>query len=313
MQFDPTQYNTKPANSPVVETKQPTTAVFNASMFNTKPVNELVPKPTSFDPKAALMQLNIEREERKREILIANDPTKLRIPEVFGPVKAWSFSALKKYESCAHATYLGKVEKIKETSGPAAERGSMIHDRAEKFIRGELGEDVPHLLSKVKARVLELRERFERQPFPMTMEEDWGFTVQWKPTGWTDADTWCRQKLDVFYQDSATSAVIVDWKSGKKFGNEIKHGEQALHYAIGAFMKYPFLDYLQTEFQYTDLGEKMTKNYTRDRALLHMPKIHERAIIMTTATSFPPNPSKVNCRYCYYRESGDCDYAHDQI
>jgi len=312
MQFDPNKYNTAPVNA-VTDNKQPEVAVFNPAMFDTTPVTKLAPRPTVFDPKAALMQLNIEREERKREILTANDPTKLRIPEVLGPVKTWSFSGLKKFEACAHAVYLGRVENIKEVSGPAAERGSMIHDQAEKFIRGELGDQVPALLTKVSGRLTGLRDRFERQPFPMTMEEDWGFTIDWKPTGWRAEDVWCRQKLDVFYKDSATSAVILDWKSGKKFGNELKHGEQALHYAIGAFMKYPDLDYIQTEFQYTDLGDKLTKNYTRERALLHMPKIHERAVIMTTATVFPPKPSKQNCRYCYYRESGDCDYAHDEF
>lgn len=311
MQFDPKAYNTAPVSQP--KTEQPKAAVFNPTMFNTSPVNQPPTRATVFDPRAAMMQVNAQREERKREILIANDPTKLEIPEHWGPVKTWSFSALKQYETCPHSIYLKRVEKIKEESGPAAERGSMIHDQAENFIRGNLGDEVPALLTKVKSRILELRERFERQPFPMEMEENWGFTAQWVPTGWTDDNTWCRQKLDVFYQDSATSAVIVDWKSGKKFGNELKHGEQALHYAIGAFSKFPFLDYIQTEFQYTDLGEKMTKNYTRDRAMLHMPKIHQRAIIMTTATTFPPKPSKVNCRYCFFRESGDCDYAHEDF
>lgn len=286
MLFDPSKYNVKPVNT--VETQKPKTGVF--------------------DPKAAMAQFNQQRQDEKREILTQNDPTKLIVPESLGLVTTWSFSALKKYEACPHATYLSRVERIKEKDSPAAERGSKIHEEAENFVQGKIDE-LPPLLKKVEKRAVELRERFANQPFLMTVEENWAFTLDWKPTGWTDENTWCRQKLDVFYKDSTTSAVVVDWKSGKKFGNELKHGEQGLHYAIGAFMKYPELDYIQTEFVYTDHGEYLKKNFTRERAMLHLPKIHERAIIMTTARTFPPKPSKQNCKYCSYRESGDCDYA----
>lgn len=312
MQFDPSKYNTAPVNAGKPADK-PAPAVFNPALFNTKPVNQPPTAATVFDPQAAMAQVREMREVERRNVLLANDPSKLAAPEVLGPVSTWSFSALKKFEACPHAIYLGRVENIKEESGPAAERGSMIHDQAENFIRGQFDNELPPLLKKVEKRIRELKDRFERQPFPMTMEENWGFTINWKPTGWKEPDTWCRQKLDVFYKDSATSAVVLDWKSGKKFGNEIKHGEQGLHYAIGAFMKYPELDFIRTEFQYTDLGDVLTKNFTRERAMLHLPKIHERAIIMTTATMFPPKPSKQNCKFCFYRESGDCDYAHEDF
>lgn len=268
--------------------------------------------PAVFDPKAALSKVAERREEEARIKVLAADPTRLTVPAVLGPVPTWSFSALKRFEACAHAVYLSRVEKIKEKDGPAAERGSMIHQQAEDFVQGKVDE-LPPLLKKVEKRAVELRDRFTAGKSHMTIEENWGFTTAWKPTGWTDPDTWCRQKLDVFYKDSNTSAVILDWKSGKKFGNELKHGEQGLHYAIGAFMRFPELDIIQTEFAYTDHGEYLKKMFTRDRAMLHLPKIHERAIFMTTTTSFPPKPSKQNCKYCSYRESGDCDYATEDF
>jgi len=34
--------------------------------------------------------------------------------------------------------------------------------------------------------------------------------------------------------------------------------------------------------------------------MLFMPKLHERAVAMTTATKFPPNPSTYNCRWCSF-------------
>ena len=44
-----------------------------------------------------------------------------------GLVPAWSHSALKVFESCAYKTYLAKVKRIKEDFGPAAARGTEIH------------------------------------------------------------------------------------------------------------------------------------------------------------------------------------------
>ena len=51
--------------------------------------------------------------------------------------------------------------------------------------------------------------------------------------------------------------------------------------------------------------------YTRDEAMLFMPKLHQRAVAMTTATKFPPNPSNYNCKWCSYKEGDDpaCQHA----
>lgn len=291
---------------------------FDPSRYNTKPVNDPAPKAgVIFDPKAAAAKVAAvkaaETAEQKHAKLVASDPSKLTQPETLGPIKTWSFSMLKKAEQCMYAAYLNKVEKIyipADPDGPMA-RGSMIHDLAEDTVRD--GRAIPGELMFFKSDFERLQQRFAEQRFPMTMEEDWAFTTQWTPTGWSVEDTWCRQKLDVFYKDGENAAVIIDYKTGKKFGNELKHGEQGLHYAIGAFMKYPELDFITTEFWYLDIKDsannKMRKNYTRDRALIHLPKIHDRAIAFTTATVFPPKPSKMNCKWCDYRKSGDCEFA----
>jgi hypothetical protein len=291
---------------------------FDPSKYNTKPVNDPAPKAgLVFDPKTAAAIVAAKKEAEQKELnhakAVAQDPTRLIIPESFGPVRTWSFSKLKKAESCMYSVYLGDVEKIKIPEDPDSPmaRGSRIHDMAEKFVRGE--GDMPSELRNFEAGFGMLRARFEAQPFPMEMEENWAFTVHWKPTGWSVDDTWARQKLDVFYKESETAAVIIDHKTGKKFGNELKHGEQGLHYAIGAFMKFPELDFITTEFWYLDIKDPMQnrlrKNYTRERALLHLPKIHTRAIALTTATTFPPKPSLQNCKFCDYRKSGDCEFA----
>ena len=85
------------------------------------------------------------------------------------------------------------------------------------------------------------------------------------------------------------------------FGNEISHAQQALTYAIGSFFKFPKLQHVQTELWYLDHGEITKQAYTREEAMVFMPSLHSRAIAMTTATKFPPNPSPSACRWCSYK------------
>ena len=77
-----------------------------------------------------------------------------------GLVPAWSYSALKTFESCAYRTYISKVKRVQEDFGPAAERGTRIHDEAEKFVRHELGDEVPESLRKFSQKFSELKQLF---------------------------------------------------------------------------------------------------------------------------------------------------------
>ncbi len=65
-------------------------------------------------------------------------------PETFGPVAAWSYSALKVFEECPYRTYISRVKKIPEPSSPAADRGSQIHDEAEQYVDGRIEEFLTH-------------------------------------------------------------------------------------------------------------------------------------------------------------------------
>ena len=71
----------------------------------------------------------------------------LKKPDTFGLVPAWSYSTLKTFEECPYRIYISKVRKVREPSGPAAERGSKILQEAEDFGNGKLTE-VPGSLVK---------------------------------------------------------------------------------------------------------------------------------------------------------------------
>ena len=212
-----------------------------------------------------------------------------------GKIPATSFSSLSNFEKCPYHLYLSKVEKCPDPSGPAAQRGTEIHDMAESYLRGDL-EEMPKELGKFAELFETLRERFAEGH--VHVEEDWAFTRDWEATGWTSPDCWLRVKLDAMERQSKTSAVVYDWKTGKKFGNEVKHGQQALLYVIAAFVLFPELEFIESNMVYLDKGEKMTTSYSRDQAMLFFDRYNLRFNIATTAVEFNPTPNASACRWC---------------
>lgn len=220
-------------------------------------------------------------------------------PVQLGQVPTWSYSALKVFEECPYRTYISRVKKIQEPSGAAAERGTMIHEEAEHYVEGTLGE-LPPTLAKFKSEFEELRALYIDAK--VELEGEWGFNLDWAPVGWMEPATWARIKLDALVHEDETSARVIDYKTGKKFGNEIGHAQQCLLYAIATFFRYPHLDYVQTELWYLDQGETTKKSFTREEAMTFAPGFHRRAIAMTTCDDFSPTPSKNSCKWCSYRK-----------
>lgn len=232
----------------------------------------------------------------------------LETPDQLGPLKAWSYSALKVFEECPYRSYISKVKKIPEPSGPAAERGTLIHQQAEDYVNGTLGE-FPDTLNKFKSQFEELRELFIDAK--VELEGEWGFDINWQPCGWMEKATWARIKLDALVHQDEQSARVIDYKTGKKWGNEIGHAQQCLLYAIATFFRYPHIQFVQTELWYLDQNETTTKQWTREQAMQFTPNWHRRAIAMTTAEDFSPTPSKDSCRWCHYRkgEFPECSWG----
>jgi hypothetical protein len=228
------------------------------------------------------------------------------VPTALGPVRAWSYSALKVFEDCPYRTYIQRVRRVQEPSSPAAARGTDIHNEAEGYVNGEIG-DFPPSLEKFKSQFEELRQLYIDAK--VELEGEWGFNLEWAPVGWMGADTWARIKLDALVNESETSARVIDYKTGKKFGNEIAHSQQCLLYAIATFFRYPHLEFVQTELWYLDKGETTTKSYTRADAMQFAPGFHKRAITMTTCEDFAPTPSKQACRWCSFKNATDDEPA----
>jgi CRISPR/Cas system-associated exonuclease Cas4 (RecB family) len=231
------------------------------------------------------------------------DIAKLAVkPDKLGDVPTWSYSALKVFEECPYRTYISRVKKVREPSGPAAERGTEIHQQAEDFVSGKLGE-LPDTLKKFEDEFHELRTLFNDAK--VELEGEWGFDLDWNPVGWVEQATWARIKLDALVHEDETSARVIDYKTGKKWGNEITHSQQCLLYAIGTFFRYPHLQFVKTELWYLDKSETTIKTFTREQAMNFAPGFYNRAIAMTTCTDFAPTPSKSACKWCSFRKGDE--------
>lgn len=231
--------------------------------------------------------------------------TPLRPNDIETPVlTSWSFSALQTYEQCPYRTFLQRVKKIPEPSSPAADRGSKIHDLAEQYVDGTYTDDtIPADLKK-----FELEFKLLREAYPLgkiILEQEWGFDSEWKSGDWKMPNIWLRSKLDVFIKESETNAIIIDHKTGKKFGNELKHNSQLMLYAICAFQRYPELEHVSAKLWYLDKGETTDQSYTREQAMYFFTKWNARALAMTNALAFPPTPSKSACKWCSYGKPND--------
>lgn len=218
-----------------------------------------------------------------------------------GLVKTFSFSSLSKYEKCPYSLYLGKVEGLREPSGPAADRGTAIHAAWEAYIKGETDTLENAGKKPLIAYADELRTAYLEGR--ATVEDEWTFDSNWTPVPPKTDQVWGIFKLDVFVRESDTSARVIDHKSGRSFGNEVKHGEQGMFYAMAAMLQHPELEYVAVEFNYVDEGEIKAKSaWRRSDVAVFLPKLEKRALAMTTATTFPPTPSKFACKWCRYKD-----------
>jgi hypothetical protein len=223
------------------------------------------------------------------------------------PIKTWSFSGLQKFEECPYHIFLQKVKKLPDPSGPAAQRGSEIHDKAEQYVDGRIN-DLPKELSRFEREFKDLRKLYKDNK--VECEGEWAYDRDWTSGDWQMDEIWLRAKLDVLIHESETSAVIIDHKTGQKRGNEVKHGSQVMLYAILTFLRFPKLEYVSSRLWYLDKGETTEQNYTREQAMAFLPKWDERANKLTDCVSFHATPNWNSCKWCSYKKSGECDFAY---
>lgn len=222
-------------------------------------------------------------------------------------LKSWSHSRLTEFEKCKFKVFLKNVQHIPEPDRPlppgktehANDRGSRVHDECERFVNGTSDYLPPEADKHFGMHLFLLRHLHAAKQ--VSLEGEWGMDRGWCPTDWATA--WHRCKLDAIVFDQpkgARSAIVVDYKTGKRWGNEVKHGEQMQLYLLNSFLRFPDLEEVRTELWYLDLGETAVQSMTRAQALRFKSNFDRRGHAVTNETEFKPNPNKFSCKWCPY-------------
>ena len=227
-------------------------------------------------------------------------------------IDAWSYSRLSIFEQCKLHAKLAYIDRIPEPPRPlppgktehANDRGTRIHEAAELFVKG--GVELLPELKDFKPEFERLRELYREGK--VSLEGEWAVDQEWSPVAWRSSTAWARIKLDTFVRMSKTHGVVIDYKTGKRYGNEIKHAEQCQLYQLAAFLRYPELEVIDVELWYTDQNELSHMRYTREQGLRFYNNFNRRGSAMVAERDFPANPNMFACRWCPYgpRGTGDC-------
>lgn len=232
-------------------------------------------------------------------------------------IKAWSFSRYTCYSTCPAQAKYKFIDKLKEPSSPAMERGSAIHALCDDYITGKINSLPPELKlfsSEFKAR----RAQFKKSPISnptISVEGEWAFRADWTPTFWKDWDgAWVRIKTDLTHFEAPTVAIVTDWKSGKPRDEKIEEYIQQLDlYAPGVMMTYPRKGLVvRPRIGFLDTGEWYDAD-EREYSINELPALQKawekRTKPMLNDTVFAPKPGN-HCRWCSFSKSknGPCKF-----
>jgi hypothetical protein len=226
------------------------------------------------------------------------------------PIAQWSISKAKTFRQCKFRAQLQYGQKIPEPERPlppgksehANDRGTRLHTEAELYVQNK-GPFTPEL-AKFRVEFDSLRQLYADGL--VSLEGEWAMSKDWEVVPWKSKDAWLRLKLDAIVFLSEYEAVVIDYKSGKKYGNEVGHAEQVQLYQLVAFLRYPKLEIVHTELWYLDQpDEAITQNtFSRKQGLRFKYSFNNMGAQMTSCTDFPASPNIFNCKWCPYGPTG---------
>lgn len=219
-------------------------------------------------------------------------------------VPSWSHSKLQDFEKCKFLCWLKYDQKIPEPERPlppgktkhANDRGTRVHDNCEQYVRGDV-DTLTHEAELHFGPQIDFLRVLHTEGL-VSLEGEWGHDKDWMPAPWKTA--WLRLKLDVMVLWHPTVATVIDYKTGRKFGNEVKHMEQMQLYALASFMRFPELEVVEVELWYLDQNEVTKIRFMRSQALRFLASYTKRGNALTSCTDWPANPNKFSCKWCQY-------------
>lgn len=236
------------------------------------------------------------------------------------PIKSftsWSWSRYQDWVKCPLRAKLKHIDKIKEPSNDAMERGTAIHTMAEEYVLGKL-RTLPTELRAFKDEFSKLKKLYKSKSLPLSVEGDLAFTKDWTTTKWDDWNgAWVRIKIDCEHFATPTLLILTDYKTGKMDErNTAEYMLQLQLYAVSGLVRYshiknlvvqPRILYLDHGVEYPPPGEQV--QYTLNDLKKLLKDWAKRVTPMFAERRFAPKPNS-SCRWCYFSKAknGNCKF-----
>lgn len=213
--------------------------------------------------------------------------------------KTWSYSALDTYRQCPLRAKLRYIDKVPDPGNKYSARGTDIHNELEAIVRDKL--PVPEKYQFFEPLLTALADQ---NP---TIEKMFMFDQYWKPTQDRN-QVWLYVKQDLMVVEPGEFLLTVDYKSGRKDGNEAKHVAQKIIYSIAGWMLHPDLPEYIAEMWYIDQKDITSRSFTPEVLEAARARLDNEVHRMFDDKLFRPRPSVPNCKYCPYgpRGTGHC-------
>jgi hypothetical protein len=217
----------------------------------------------------------------------------------------WSYKKLKMYRSCPMSVKLKYIDHAPEpVADPKYEAKRLRGIEAHAILQQCINEALP-----VPAQFENVAEVVEAyRALGARAEEEWFFDNKWQfQAGGTWKDSWLQVKQDVVIEQPEF-VLTADWKTGKKYGNEVDHFEQMRLYSVAAWIKYPGRQKYTCELQYIDQDETWSFDFTPQMLEKAVGEFDRDVEVMSNDTVFRPHPNIHTCKYCPFspRGSGAC-------
>lgn len=219
-------------------------------------------------------------------------------------VTAWSFSRVEMYERCPFQFKCKHIDRLPDPGSPAMERGDKIHKGTAAFLTSDA--PLPPEAHRFEQLLNELKAMPATARF---VEQQWGFTKAWQPTGWFGKDTWLRVVLDagVVYEDN--TADVIDHKTGKMYNH---NSDQVELFAAAVFRRFPTVEHVTTRLWYFDVpeGNELVAEFDKKDVRGIMEKWNARVEPMFAETLWAPRPND-KCKWCAFSKSkgGPCRFG----
>lgn len=206
----------------------------------------------------------------------------------------WSYSSLSLFKLCPKKYYHERVAKdipFEETE--ALRYGNEVHAAIERYLKGgELDPKYEHFRDTVDAT-------WPSGPdVSVFVERKIGYTREFKPCDFFDAEVWFRGKIDLLVVDN-DHAWLLDWKTGRNA--RFADTTELELFAIGVFNAFEQVHKIKAAFVYLVSGDFIERGYDRDSLpnllMKHLPEV-DRMEKAHQLNVWNPSPNFTCKNYC---------------